>query len=94
MNAPTSEPLVLAAKSGSVLNLTLNRASARNALSQALMTAMQEALGAAASDKTVRVIVIGADGPAFSSGHDLKEMTARRADKDKGKSFFESLFKQ
>jgi len=48
MNAPTSEPLVLASKSGSVLNLTLNRASARNALSQALMTAMQAALDGAA----------------------------------------------
>ena len=94
MNAPTSEPLVLSAKNGSVLTLTLNRASARNALSQALMTALQEALGAAASDKTVRVIVIGADGPAFSSGHDLKEMTARRTDADKGRAFFESLFKQ
>jgi enoyl-CoA hydratase/carnithine racemase len=94
MNAPTSEPLVLASKSGSVLNLTLNRASARNALSQALMTAMQAALDGAASDKSVRVIVIGADGPAFSSGHDLKEMTARRKDADKGRAFFESLFKQ
>src|SRR5690349_14170274 len=94
MNAPTSEPLVLASKSGSVLSLTLNRASARNALSQALMTAMQAALDGAASDKTVRVIVIGADGPAFSSGHDLKETTARRKDADKGRAFFESLFKQ
>src|SRR5689334_22701910 len=94
MNTATSEPLVLAAKSGAVLTLTLNRASARNALNQALMTSAQNALDAAASDKTVRVIVIGADGPAFSSGHDLKEMTGRRADADKGRAFFESLFKQ
>jgi len=94
MNTSTTEPLVLTSRSGSVLSLTLNRAGARNALSQALMTAMQDALGAAASDKSVRVIVIGADGPAFSSGHDLKEMTKRRGDADKGKAFFEALFKQ
>jgi enoyl-CoA hydratase/carnithine racemase len=94
MNAPTTEPLVLAAQTGAVLRLTLNRASARNALSQALMAALQDALDAAAIDRTVRVIIIAADGPAFSSGHDLKEMTARRADADKGKAFYAALFAQ
>lgn len=94
MNAPTTEPLVLAAKSGAIARLTLNRASARNALSQALMAALQDALDAAATDKSVRVIVLAADGPAFSSGHDLKEMTARRSDADKGKAFFSALFTQ
>ncbi len=94
MNAPTAEPLVLTARDGAVLRLTLNRASARNALSQALMAALQDALDAAASDTSARVIVIAADGPAFSSGHDLKEMTARRTDPDKGKAFFTALFLQ
>jgi enoyl-CoA hydratase/carnithine racemase len=94
MNAPTTEPLVLTAHSAAVLKLTLNRTSARNALSASLMGALQEALDAAAADRTVRVIVIAADGPAFSSGHDLKEMTARRADPDKGKAFFAALFEQ
>ncbi|HTP76819.1 MAG TPA: enoyl-CoA hydratase [Rhizomicrobium sp.] len=94
MNAPTTEPLVLAAKSGAVLRLTLNRGGARNALSQALMSALQDALDAGAADKSVRVIVIAADGPAFSSGHDLKEMTARRGDADKGKAFYAALFTQ
>ena len=94
MNAPTTEPLVLTAKSGAILRLTLNRATARNALSQALMAALQNALDAAATDKSVRVVLIAADGPAFSSGHDLKEMTARRADADNGKAFFAALFTQ
>ena len=94
MNAPATQPLVLAAKTGSVLKLTLNRAGARNALSVALMGALQTALEEAAADKSVRVIVIAADGPAFSAGHDLKEMTARRADPDKGKAFFAALFTQ
>ena len=94
MNAPTTEPLVLSAREDTILRLTLNRAGARNALSQALMSALQEQLDAAATQKAVRVIVIAANGPAFSSGHDLKEMTARRTDADKGKAFFAALFTQ
>jgi enoyl-CoA hydratase/carnithine racemase len=94
MNAPASPPLVLTAQTGSVLKITLNRGNARNALSVGLMSALQGALDEAAKDKSVRVIVIAADGPAFSSGHDLKEMTARRADADKGKQFFADLFAQ
>lgn len=94
MNAPTTEPLVLSSRNGAILRLTLNRASARNALSQGLMSALQDGLTAAASDKSVRVLILAAEGPAFSSGHDLKEMTARRADPDKGKTFFSALFAQ
>jgi enoyl-CoA hydratase/carnithine racemase len=94
MNVTAAEPLVLAADAGAVRTLTLNRAAARNALSQSLMAALQNALDAAAADRAVRVVVIAAEGPAFSSGHDLKEMTAHRADADKGKAFFAALFAQ
>ena len=58
------------------------------------MAALQSALDDAADDKTLRVIVLGADGPAFSSGHDLKEMTARRKDADRGQAAFGALFAQ
>jgi enoyl-CoA hydratase/carnithine racemase len=94
MNAPQSEPLVLSERTGAVLRLTLNRPGARNALSEGLMAALQDALDTAAEDKALRVIVLGADGPAFSSGHDLKEMTARRKDTDRGKAAFAALFAQ
>jgi enoyl-CoA hydratase/carnithine racemase len=94
MNAPHSEPLVLSAQDGGVLRLTLNRPGARNALSAGLMGALQFALDEAAAHKDVRVIVIAANGPAFSSGHDLKEMTAQRAQPDKGKVAFAALFAQ
>jgi len=94
MNGPANTPLVLAAKDGAVLTLTLNRAAARNALSQGLMAALQSALDEVAADASVRVVTIAADGPAFSAGHDLKEMTARRADADKGKAYFAALFAQ
>jgi enoyl-CoA hydratase/carnithine racemase len=94
MNAQAKEPLVLAARKDAVLTLTLNRTAARNALSEGLMAALQAALDEAAADKAARVIVIAADGPAFCAGHDLKEMTAHRADADKGKAYFTALFAQ
>jgi enoyl-CoA hydratase/carnithine racemase len=93
MNAPSPEPLVLSAREGDVLRLTLNRAKARNALSEGLMAALQHALDAAALDDT-RVIILAAEGPAFSAGHDLKEMTAHRADADGGKAAFAAIFAQ
>ena len=95
MNAPLAQPLLLVHREGAVLRLTMNRASARNALSEGLMSALQIALDDAAQDRSVRVIAIGADGPAFSSGHDLKEMTALRKDAaDGGRAAFAALFAQ
>ncbi|MGN6517677.1 MAG: enoyl-CoA hydratase [Rhizomicrobium sp.] len=94
MNAPASDPLVLATRDNHVLKLTLNRANARNALSTGLMGALQFALDEAAKDRDARVIVLAASGPAFSSGHDLKEMTAQRAQADKGRAAFAAVFAQ
>jgi enoyl-CoA hydratase/carnithine racemase len=94
MNASVSAPLLLATQHGHVRKLALNRAAARNALSARLMEALQSALDGAAADEAVRVIVIAAEGPAFSSGHDLKEMTAHRNDADGGRAAFAALFAQ
>lgn len=74
--------------------LTLNRGGRRNALSAAMMTALAGALDATAADASVRAVILAADGPAFCAGHDLKEMTARRADPDGGKAFYDALFRQ
>jgi enoyl-CoA hydratase/carnithine racemase len=90
----STAPLVLSSRDGPVLTLTLNRAQARNALSEGLMVALQTALDQAASDAETRVVVIGAEGPAFSSGHDLKEMTAHRAGADGGREAFARIFAQ
>lgn len=52
---------------------------------------MEEICGAldkAQDNDAVRVIIISAEGPVFSSGHDLKELTAARTDADKGRDFF------
>ena len=57
-----------------VTTLTLNRPKQYNALSEALLSALQAALDSIALDESVRVVVIAANGPAFCAGHDLKEM--------------------
>ncbi|WP_373505084.1 enoyl-CoA hydratase [Aestuariivirga sp.] len=84
--------LLLSDLEGGVLRLTLNDAATRNSLSEAMMAGLQAALDAAATDRAVRVIVLAANGPAFSSGHNLKEITGHRADPDKGAAYFAALF--
>ena len=59
-----------------VVTLTLNRPKAFNALSEAMLAALGEAVDALAKDGMVRAIVLGASGKAFCAGHDLKEMRA------------------
>lgn len=71
-----------------ITTLTLNRPDARNCLSEALIDALHQAFTDLADDPPTRVIVLAANGPIFCSGHDLKEMTARRSDADGGKAYF------
>lgn len=94
MTAPESPPLLLTACTGGVLRLTLNRPTARNALSSDLIAALNAALDGAAADNATKVIVIAAAGPVFSSGHDLKEMARHRADGDAGRAAYAGLFTQ
>jgi enoyl-CoA hydratase/carnithine racemase len=64
-------------REGAVVRLILDRPERRNALSRSLLGRLEEALASIALDDTARVVVIGAKGPAFCSGHDLGEMTGR-----------------
>jgi enoyl-CoA hydratase/carnithine racemase len=89
--AVADEPVLLRETIGPIAVLTLNRASIRNTLSEAMLAALGNALAAIAADRAVRAVVIAAKGPAFSAGHDLKEMTARRADADGGRAYFQEL---
>ena len=86
-----AEALVLSAREGGVLTLTLNRPHARNALSEELMSALQADLDQVHHDDAVKVIIIAATGPAFCAGHDLKEMTPHWQDGDHGRDYFERL---
>jgi enoyl-CoA hydratase/carnithine racemase len=71
--------------------LTLNRPQQRNSLSESLIAALQSEMDTLSADANVRAIVLAANGPAFSSGHDLKELSARRADADQGQAYFAEL---
>ena len=75
-----------------VLRLTMNDQKNRNALSEAMMNNLIEELTKGASDKSIRVIIIASNGSVFSSGHDLKEITSARNQKDFGEAYFKSLF--
>ena len=79
------------ARQGPILRLTLDNPPA-NALSIAVIEALQAALDEACDDAGVHVIVVAASGKLFSGGHDLKELTAHRGDEDAGRAFFERTF--
>jgi enoyl-CoA hydratase/carnithine racemase len=74
-----------------ILRLTLNDASRRNALSDAMLATLQAVLEQARDDDSVTVIVLAANGPAFCAGHDLKEIKAARGADDGGRAFFTEL---
>jgi enoyl-CoA hydratase/carnithine racemase len=85
-------PLVIE-ESGGILRLTLNSPPA-NALSIAMMEVLRAEIRRAAEDPGIRVIIIAALGKVFSAGHDLKELTAHRADEDRGRAFFDKTMRQ
>ena len=89
----TDDALVLRNDADGIATLTLNRGAQRNCLSIGLMSALSAALSDVATDKSVRVVIIAANGPAFSSGHDLKELTSHRGDADKGRAFFDKTMR-
>ena len=84
-----SDVIFLEEREGFVARLTLNRPSARNALSLAMLETVTQAVRRLGADKSVHVIVIAGNGPAFCAGHDLKELTVARAEQDGGHAFFE-----
>ncbi|RCW74399.1 enoyl-CoA hydratase [Pseudorhodoferax soli] len=86
----SNNALVLRSQDASgVRTLTLNRPDAFNALSEAMLAALQSELDAAAADDTLRVLVIAAAGRAFCAGHDLKEMRA-----EPSLAYYQRLFAQ
>jgi enoyl-CoA hydratase/carnithine racemase len=88
--ADHQEPVILRNQdTRGVITLTLNRPRAFNALSEAMLTALQHELDAIGQDESVRVIVLAADGKAFCAGHDLKEMRA-----EPSPEYYERLFNQ
>lgn len=89
MDAAAEADILERADADGVATLTLNRPAARNALSTGLMAALQTELDAIAADRSVRVVVIAANGPAFCAGHDLREVRGSPT-----RDAYEALFAQ
>ncbi len=88
---PQSPILLRETIDNNIALLTLNRPQARNSLSEGLIGELHAALDKIRDDKNVRAVVIAANGPAFSAGHDMKELTARRSDVDRGRAYFAQI---
>ena len=89
----TGESILLEELMGNgIFRLTLNDVNRRNALSEEMMAKLKSSLADASDNKNVRVVIIAGNGPAFCSGHDLKQMTARRNSNDNGLAYFKKVF--
>ena len=75
-----------------IATLTLNTPEKLNALSDAMLAALQTELNEIAATPTIRAVIIKGVGKAFCAGHDLKEMTAGRQAEDGGRAYFKDLF--
>ena len=88
-SASDNKSILLREDSNGICTLTLNRPEKRNALSSDLLTALQEAFDELADDKSIKVIILAANGPVFSSGHDLNEVRT-----DSSYAVMHALFEQ
>ncbi len=89
--ADTTAPVLLRERDESIATLILNRPAARNSLSEALLGKLSAAFTEIAGDRTIRAVLLAANGPAFCAGHDLKELTSRRSDADGGRAYFRHI---
>ncbi|WP_218510024.1 enoyl-CoA hydratase [Variovorax sp. dw_308] len=88
-DVPTAEPLLQREDQHAVATLRLNRPHQFNALSEAMLTALQREIDDIAADTSVRCVVLAAAGKAFCAGHDLREMRGRPE-----LSYYQTLFAQ
>lgn len=87
-----SNEILLRHDTDGIATLTLNAPASFNALSTAMLTALQSEIARLHHDATIRVILLKGTGKAFCAGHDLREMQAARAAPDQGREAFQTLF--
>ena len=75
-----------------ILRLTLNNPKNQNTLSELMIDLLKKAFSDAATDQSIKVIILAANGPIFCAGHDLKEITDARKSQDSGTDYFKQLF--
>jgi enoyl-CoA hydratase/carnithine racemase len=85
-------PILERSDNGAIARLTLNSPANLNALSDAMLAALQAEFDRLAQDTSIRVVTISGVGKAFCAGHDLKEMQQGRQAEDGGRAYFADLF--
>ncbi len=78
--------------SNGIATLHLNAPDRLNALSDAMLAALQAEIDSLRDDRETRVVILAGRGKAFCAGHDLREMTAGRQAEDGGQTYFADLF--
>ncbi|WP_417669793.1 enoyl-CoA hydratase [Roseibium sp.] len=93
-SAATEKPILATLLHEGVYRIVMQRPEKMNALSREMMSALSAELTKAAEDPAVRVVLLGAEGKVFCAGHDLKELTAARAEADGGRATYEAIMRQ
>ena len=88
-----SDSLVKQQLSNNVLHLILNDPKNQNTLSNDMISELDQKLNEASNNNDVKVIVLSSTGKIFCAGHNLKDLNSKRLDQDKGKSYFDKIFK-
>ena len=88
-----SDSLVKQQLSNNVLHLILNDPKNQNTLSNDMISELDQKLNEASNNNDVKVIVLSSTGKIFCAGHNLKDLKSKRSDQDKGKSYFNNIFK-
>jgi enoyl-CoA hydratase/carnithine racemase len=87
-------PPLLRADADAVATLTFDLPAERNPLSEAMLDALTRELDDIAATAAIRAVVVAANGPVFCAGHHLKELSARRADPDRGRAYFAAIMRR
>jgi len=87
-----NDAILLRHDENAIATLTLNAPQNLNALSDAMIAALQGQLDLIGQDTSIRAVILKGVGKAFCAGHDLKEMTAGRQAPDAGRAYFADLF--
>jgi len=76
-----------------VLHITLNNPKYQNTLSEDMISQLDNKFLQGSKDKNVKVIILSSTGPVFCAGHNLKDLNSKRSESDKGKSYYNKIFK-
>ena len=80
-------------KLNKILHLTLNDPEHQNTLSNEMISELDKKFKEASQDNYVKVIILSSTGKVFCAGHNLKDLNSKRSEIDKGKSYYEKIFK-